>query len=81
MPKHYFAAMTRNKTSLVGTGLVIGSLTLMLSLLAIQVIGLRGGAYMGIITFVFLPTLLALGLLHENHQVSCMPLLWNQLCS
>jgi hypothetical protein len=63
MPKHYFAAMTRNKTSLVGTGLVIGSLTLMLSLLAIQVIGLRGGAYMGIITFVFLPTLLALGLL------------------
>ena len=62
MATHYFAAMTRNKTSLAGTGLVIGSLTLMLSLIAIQAIGLRGGAYMGIITFVLLPTVLAIGL-------------------
>jgi hypothetical protein len=62
MAKHYFAAMTRNKTSLAGTGLVIGSLTLMLSLIAIQTIGLRGGAYIGIITFIFLPSVLALGL-------------------
>ena len=62
MAKHYFAAMTRNKTSLAGTGLVIGSLTLMMSLIAIQAIGLRGGAYMGIITFVLLPTVLAIGL-------------------
>ena len=62
MPKHYFAAMTRNKTSLAGTGLVIGSLTLMLSLIAIQWVGLRGGAYMGIITFIVLPTVLAFGL-------------------
>ena len=30
MPKHYFAAMTRNKTSLVGTGL--GSLFFVLSI-------------------------------------------------
>jgi hypothetical protein len=59
---HYFAAMTRNKTSLAGTGLVIGSVTLMLSLIAIQTIGLRGGAYIGIITFVLLPMVLALGL-------------------
>ena len=44
MAKHYFAAMTRNKTSLAGTGLVIGSLTLMVSLIAIQWVGLRGGA-------------------------------------
>jgi nitrate/TMAO reductase-like tetraheme cytochrome c subunit len=62
MAKHYFAAMTRNKTSLAGTGLVIGSLTLMLSLIAIQTIGLRGGAYIGIITFIVLPSILALGL-------------------
>jgi len=63
MAKHYFAAMTRNKTSMTGVGLVIGSLTLMLSLIAIQLIGLRGGAYMGIITFVLLPMVLAVGLL------------------
>ncbi len=62
MAKHYFAAMTRNKTSLAGTGLVIGSLTLMLSLIAIQMIGLRGGAYIGIITFVLLPMVLVAGL-------------------
>jgi hypothetical protein len=63
MAKHYFAAMTRNKTSLAGSALVIGSLTLMLSLVAIQAIGLRGGAYIGIVTFVLLPTVLAAGLL------------------
>ena len=62
MAKHYFAAMTRNKTSLAGSALVIGSLTLMLSLVAIQAIGLRGGAYIGIVTFVMLPTVLAAGL-------------------
>lgn len=62
MAKHYFAAMTRNKTSLAGTGLVIGSLTLILSLIAIQMIGLRGGAYIGIITFVLLPMVLVAGL-------------------
>jgi len=62
MPKHYFAAMTRNTTSLIGTALVVGSLTLMLSLIAIQMLGLRGGAYMGIITFIILPTVLFVGL-------------------
>jgi hypothetical protein len=63
MPKHYFAAMTRNKTSLVGTALVGGSLTLILSLVAVQFLGLRGGAYLGIITFVLLPGVLLLGLI------------------
>jgi hypothetical protein len=62
MAKHYFAAMTRNTTSLVGTALVAGSLTLILSLVAMQVFGLRGGAYLGIITFVLLPMVLAVGL-------------------
>jgi hypothetical protein len=62
MPKHYFAAMTRNTISLVGTALVVGSLTLILSLIAVQFLGLRGGAYLGIITFVLLPGVLLLGL-------------------
>jgi hypothetical protein len=63
MRKHYFAAMTRNTISLVGTALVVGSLTLILSLIAVQAIGLRGGAYLGIITFVLLPAVLLLGLI------------------
>jgi len=62
MPKHYFAAMTRNTVSLAGTALVVSSLTLMVSLIAIQMIGLRGGAYMGIITFIVMPTVLFVGL-------------------
>jgi NapC/NirT cytochrome c family, N-terminal region len=63
MRKHYFAMMTRNTVSLIGTSLAIGSLTLFLSMLVIQFMGLRGGAYLGIITFIALPALLVLGLL------------------
>ena len=63
MPKHYFAAMTRNTISLVGTALVVGSLTLILSLIAVELLGLRGGAYLGIVTFVLLPAVLLVGLI------------------
>jgi hypothetical protein len=63
MHKHYFAALTRNTISLIGTALIVGSLTLMLSLIAVQAIGLRGGAYLGIITFVLLPAVLLAGLI------------------
>jgi hypothetical protein len=59
---HYFAAMTRNATSLIGTTLVVGSLSLIATLIAVQLLGLRGGAYLGIVTFVLLPMVLALGL-------------------
>ncbi|HUO78900.1 MAG TPA: NapC/NirT family cytochrome c [Steroidobacteraceae bacterium] len=62
MRKHYFAAMTRNTVSLIGTALVVASLTLMLSLIAMEAAGLRGGAYLGIITFVLLPGVLGVGL-------------------
>jgi len=62
MPKLYFAALTRNKTSLVGGALLLGAMTLMFSLVAIQLIGLRGGAYLGIITFLALPAVAAVGL-------------------
>lgn len=63
MRKHYLAALTRNTISLIGTALVVGSLALIVSLIALEVIGLRGGAYLGIITFVFLPALLLVGLI------------------
>lgn len=62
MARLYFASLTRNKTSLVGSALLLGALTMMLSLIFIQLMGLRGGAYLGIITFLVLPTVAGIGL-------------------
>ena len=44
MAKLYFASLTRNKTSLVGSALLLGSMTMIFSLIVIQFMGLRGGA-------------------------------------
>ncbi len=49
--------------SLTGTALVVGSLTLIVTLFVVQSLGLRGGAYLGIITFVVLPMFLLAGLI------------------
>ncbi len=62
MARLYFASLTRNKTSLVGSALLLGALTMMVSLIVIQLLGLRGGAYLGIITFLVLPTVAGVGL-------------------
>jgi len=62
MTRQYFAAITRNTTSLIGTALAVGSLTLIVTLFIVQSIGLRGGAYLGIITFLVLPMFLLIGL-------------------
>lgn len=62
MAKLYFASLTRNKTSLVGSALLLGSMTMIFSLIVIQFMGLRGGAYLGIITFLVLPMLAGIGL-------------------
>ena len=62
MARLYFASLTRNKTSLVGSALLLGALTMMLSLILIQLLGLRGGAYLGIITFLALPLVAGIGL-------------------
>jgi hypothetical protein len=63
MTRHFFASITRNTTSLIGTALVVGSLTLITTLFVVQSLGLRGGAYLGIITFLVLPTVLLTGLI------------------
>jgi hypothetical protein len=62
MAKHFFAAITRNKLSLAGTAIVTASITLMGALIAIQLMGLRAGAYMGILTFLILPMCMLVGL-------------------
>jgi hypothetical protein len=62
MAKDFFAALTRNTISLVGTAMVVASATLIITLFVIQQIGFEGGAYLGLITFVALPMVLMSGL-------------------
>ncbi len=63
MFKNFFASMTRNGTSLFGTGLAIAALVLIISLYFMEQLGFHGGPYLGIIIFLVLPALFVLGLL------------------
>ncbi len=62
MIRHFFAAITGNIVSLIGTLLIVISLLLIAALLAMQAVGFEGGAYLGIITFVVLPMAFLFGL-------------------
>lgn len=62
MLRHFFAAITGNVVSLIGTVLGVISLLLIAALFALQATGFEGGAYLGIITFVILPMGFLLGL-------------------
>ena len=55
MIKHFFAAITGNLISLIGTVMMVLSLLFILALLVMQAMGFEGGAYLGIVTFVLLP--------------------------
>ncbi len=61
MIKHFFAAITGNIISLIGTLMMVLSLLFILALLVMQAMGFEGGAYLGIITFVVLPVIFLLG--------------------
>ena len=64
MARHFFASLTRNTISLLGTAMATSSITLMLVLLIIEHIGVGpGGAYLGIIVFLILPVFFVIGLL------------------
>lgn len=58
----FLASVTSNGISLVGSTLTTAATVLFLSLWVIQSIGFRGGAYLGLITFLALPALFVLGL-------------------
>ena len=62
MIKHFFAAITGNIISMIGTLLIVISLLLIGALLFMQGMGFEGGAYIGIITFVVLPMAFLAGL-------------------
>jgi hypothetical protein len=61
MIKHFFAAITGNIISLIGTLMMVVSLLFILALLVMQAMGFQGGAYLGIVTFVVLPMMFLAG--------------------
>ncbi|MGB5163914.1 MAG: hypothetical protein WBN61_01515, partial [Woeseiaceae bacterium] len=63
MLKDFFASITHNVTSLVGTALAVARLVLMACLFMMQQFGFEGGPYIGIMTFLILPMFFLLGLL------------------
>jgi hypothetical protein len=63
MTRQFFASITRSRIGMIGTALAVGSLTLIVTLFVVQSLGLRGGAYLGIVTFLILPMFLLTGLI------------------
>ena len=61
MIRHFFAAITGNIVSLIGTAMMVLSLLFISALLVMQAMGFEGGAYLGIITFVVLPVMFLAG--------------------
>jgi hypothetical protein len=61
MIKHFFAAITGNIISLIGTLMMVLSLLFIAALIMMEHMGFQGGAYLGIITFVALPVIFLIG--------------------
>jgi len=61
--RNLLIAVTRNPLSLVGATLTTASALLIISLFSLEFFGLRGGPYMGILSFLVLPAIFLLGLL------------------
>jgi hypothetical protein len=61
MIKHFFAAITGNIVSLLGTLMMVLSLLFIAALLMMEHMGFQGGAYLGIVTFVVLPVIFLAG--------------------
>ena len=61
--KRFFIALTRNPISLLGTAITTASAVLIFALFAIELVGYRGGPYLGILAFLVLPAFFALGLI------------------
>ena len=63
MFKNFFASITHNAISLIGTALAIASLVLILSLFMMEQFGFEGGPYLGILTYLILPMIFFIGLI------------------
>lgn len=63
MFKNFFASITRNAISLIGTALALASLVLITSLFVMEQLGFEGGPYLGILTYLILPMIFVVGLI------------------
>lgn len=61
MVRNLISIIAGHWISLVGAIIALAAVVMMLALIAIQVSGFQGGAYLGILTYILLPALLALG--------------------
>ncbi len=61
--RDFLAAVTRSPLGLLGAALTTASAVLFLSLFLIESVGVRGGPYLGILTFMVLPAVFVLGLM------------------
>jgi len=60
--RNFFASLTRNAISLIGTALALATLILMITLFGMELWGFEGGPYLGILTYLILPMFFVLGL-------------------
>ncbi|MFO1408122.1 MAG: NapC/NirT family cytochrome c [Steroidobacteraceae bacterium] len=63
MVKNFISVVTRSTFSLIGAALATVSLLLFVILFAVQLAGFEGGPYLGIVSYLFLPMVMVLGLL------------------
>lgn len=61
--RSFFVALTRNWLSLIGAAIVTASAVLIVTLFILNLLGLEGGPYLGILAFLILPTIFIVGLL------------------
>lgn len=62
MFRDFFASLTRNAISLIGTAIALAALILMITLFGMEIWGFEGGPYLGILTYLILPMIFAFGL-------------------
>ena len=62
MFRDFFASLTRNAISLIGTAIALAALILMITLFGMEIWGFEGGPYLGILTYLILPMIFVFGL-------------------
>jgi len=61
--RHFFASVTQDPIGLVGAALTTASALIFLSLFTLELVGLHGNPYVGILAYLILPAIFVLGLL------------------
>ena len=62
MIRDFFAAVTQNSISLIGTVVTTVGAMLFIMLFALQLAGFEGGPYLGILSYLILPAIFVFGL-------------------